>query len=161
MIRPVGPRSAESPERGSQELYHKCRQHAGFSMVKRPDRSCARSRRSDQILLDIRCRLVDMENRGGGDRGHDRGVEKLYILLWRREGTQRFQFIKSMARYLRLYTVRHFPAVPIKGEGPMAHAIRTRSKEPLPLGMAMLSNIALSLFMWNLALRIVGLLFAE
>ena len=43
----------------------------------------------------------------------------------------------------------------------MAHAIRIRSKEPLPLGMAMLSNIALSLFMWNLALRIVGLLFAE
>jgi hypothetical protein len=42
----------------------------------------------------------------------------------------------------------------------MAHAATTRIEEPLPLGMAMLSNIALSLFMWNIAFRIVGLLLA-
>jgi hypothetical protein len=33
-------------------------------------------------------------------------------------------------------------------------------QEPLPLGTAMLSNIALSLLMWNIALRIAGLLMA-
>jgi len=43
---------------------------------------------------------------------------------------------------------------------PMAQAATTRLEEPLPLGMAMLSNIALSLFMWNIALRIAGLLLA-
>jgi hypothetical protein len=42
----------------------------------------------------------------------------------------------------------------------MARAVTTRSEEPLPLGTAMLSNIALSLFMWNIALRIAGLLLA-
>jgi len=42
----------------------------------------------------------------------------------------------------------------------MALAVTTRSEEPLPLGTAMLSNIALSLFMWNIALRIAGLLLA-
>jgi hypothetical protein len=40
----------------------------------------------------------------------------------------------------------------------MEHAAITRSQEPLPLGTAMLSNIALSLLMWNIALRIAGLL---
>jgi len=42
----------------------------------------------------------------------------------------------------------------------MAHAAITPLQEPLPLGMAMLSNIALSLLMWNIALRIVSLLLA-
>jgi hypothetical protein len=42
----------------------------------------------------------------------------------------------------------------------MAHAATTRLQEPLPLGTAMLSNIALSLLMWNIALRIAGLLLA-
>jgi len=32
--------------------------------------------------------------------------------------------------------------------------------EPLPPGTAMLSNFALSLFMWNIALRLAGLLLA-
>ena len=31
--------------------------------------------------------------------------------------------------------------------------------EPLPLGTAVLSNVALSLFMWNIAFRLVRLLF--
>ena len=42
----------------------------------------------------------------------------------------------------------------------MEHAAITRLQEPLPLGTAMLSNIALSLFLWNIALRIAGLLLA-
>jgi hypothetical protein len=33
-----------------------------------------------------------------------------------------------------------------------------RSAERLPLGTAILSNIALSLLMWNIALRVAGLL---
>ena len=40
----------------------------------------------------------------------------------------------------------------------MAHVAITRLQGPLPLGTAMLSNIALSLFLWNIALRIAGLL---
>jgi hypothetical protein len=35
-----------------------------------------------------------------------------------------------------------------------------RLAEPLPLGTAMLSNVALSLLMWNITLRIAGLLLA-
>jgi hypothetical protein len=42
----------------------------------------------------------------------------------------------------------------------MAHAATTRLQKPLPLGTAMLSNIALSLFLWNIAFRIAGLLLA-
>ena len=42
----------------------------------------------------------------------------------------------------------------------MAHAAITRLQQPLPLGTAMLSNIALSLFLWNIALRIAGLFLA-
>lgn len=37
---------------------------------------------------------------------------------------------------------------------------RTRSAERLPLSTALLSNIALSLLMWNIALRLAGLLLA-
>jgi hypothetical protein len=40
----------------------------------------------------------------------------------------------------------------------MPHAAGTRSEEPLPLGTAILSNIALSLVMWNVALRLAWLL---
>ena len=40
----------------------------------------------------------------------------------------------------------------------MAYAARTRRDEPLPLNTAILSNIALSLLMWNIALRVVSLL---
>ncbi len=40
----------------------------------------------------------------------------------------------------------------------MAHAAMTRLPEPLPLATAILSNIALSLFLWNIAFRIAGLL---
>ncbi len=42
----------------------------------------------------------------------------------------------------------------------MAHAATTRVQEPLPLDTALLSNIALSLFLWNIALRIAGWLLA-
>ena len=40
----------------------------------------------------------------------------------------------------------------------MEHVATKWLQEPLPLGTAMLSNIALSLLMWNVALRIAGLL---
>ena len=43
----------------------------------------------------------------------------------------------------------------------MEYAATTRLQAPLPLGMAILSNIALSLLMWNIALRIAGLLLAR
>jgi len=39
----------------------------------------------------------------------------------------------------------------------MPSASRILSEEPLPLSTAMLSNIALSLLMWNIALRVVNL----
>jgi hypothetical protein len=48
----------------------------------------------------------------------------------------------------------------VKRRSPMAQAAITRLQEPLPLDTAMLSNVALSLFLWNIALRIAGLLFA-
>ena len=40
----------------------------------------------------------------------------------------------------------------------MEHAVTRRSGEPLPLSTAMLSNLALSLLMWNIAFRVAGLL---
>ena len=43
---------------------------------------------------------------------------------------------------------------------PMKDVATTPLAEPLPLGTAMLSNIALSLLMWNITLRIAGLLLA-
>lgn len=42
----------------------------------------------------------------------------------------------------------------------MPQAARTRPEDPLPLGTALLSDIALSLFMWNLALRLACLFIA-
>jgi hypothetical protein len=40
----------------------------------------------------------------------------------------------------------------------MMEAAKKRAEEPVPLDTAILSNIALSLLMWNIALRLVGLL---
>ena len=40
----------------------------------------------------------------------------------------------------------------------MERVVARRLDEPLPLSTAMLSNIALSLLMWNVALRIADLL---
>jgi hypothetical protein len=40
----------------------------------------------------------------------------------------------------------------------MRYAAITRLHEPVPLGTAMLSHIALSLFLWNITLRIAGLI---
>jgi hypothetical protein len=48
----------------------------------------------------------------------------------------------------------------VKRRSPMAHAAITPLQKPLPLGTAMLSTIALSLFLWNIAFRIAGLLLA-
>ena len=42
----------------------------------------------------------------------------------------------------------------------MLQAVGKRCTEPLPLSTAILSNIALSLLMWNITLRLAGLLFA-
>jgi hypothetical protein len=47
-----------------------------------------------------------------------------------------------------------------KETGAMQQAARTRCEEPLPLSTAILSNIALSLLMWNIILMIAGLLLA-
>jgi len=43
---------------------------------------------------------------------------------------------------------------------PMTPARPTPAEEPLPLGTAILSNVALSLLMWNIVLRVVGLILA-
>jgi hypothetical protein len=48
----------------------------------------------------------------------------------------------------------------LQGENSMTYAARTRWDEPLPLNTAILSNIALSLLMWNIALRVADLLLA-
>jgi hypothetical protein len=42
----------------------------------------------------------------------------------------------------------------------MPQVARTRSAERLPLSTAILSNIALSLLMWNIALRLASLFLA-
>jgi hypothetical protein len=42
----------------------------------------------------------------------------------------------------------------------MRQRTRARSVERLPLSTAILSNLALSLLMWNIVLRIAGLLLA-
>jgi hypothetical protein len=42
-------------------------------------------------------------------------------------------------------------------KGPMPQAARTQSEERFPLGTAILSNVALSLLMWNIALRLASL----
>jgi hypothetical protein len=55
---------------------------------------------------------------------------------------------------------RGFCRVTVERRSLMAHAAITRLQEPLPLDTAMLSTIALSLFLWNIALRIAGLLLA-
>jgi hypothetical protein len=65
-----------------------------------------------------------------------------------------------MARCLLVNIERGICRAKIKGSSPMEHAAITRLHEPLPIGTAMLSNIALSLLMWNIALRIAGLLLA-
>jgi hypothetical protein len=65
-----------------------------------------------------------------------------------------------MARCLLVNVERGICRARVKRRSPMAHAAITRLQEPLPLDTAMLSNIALSLFLWNIALRIAGLLLA-
>jgi len=42
----------------------------------------------------------------------------------------------------------------------MPSVAKRRPEEPLPLSTAMLSNIALSLLMWNIALRLASLILA-
>lgn len=42
----------------------------------------------------------------------------------------------------------------------MAQAATTRLQQPLPFGTAMLLHIALSLLLWKITIRIVGLLLA-
>jgi hypothetical protein len=46
-------------------------------------------------------------------------------------------------------------------EGPLRQVERMRSEKPLPLGTAILSNVALSLLMWNIALRLASLFTAS
>ena len=42
----------------------------------------------------------------------------------------------------------------------MTHGAKAPVEQRLPLGTALLSNVALSLFLWNIALRLVGFLTA-
>jgi hypothetical protein len=65
-----------------------------------------------------------------------------------------------MARCLLVNIERGFYRARVKRSRPMQHAAITRLHEPVPLGTAMLSHIALSLFLWNITLRIAGLFLA-
>ena len=65
-----------------------------------------------------------------------------------------------MARCLLVNIERGSCRARVKRRSLMAHAATTRLQEPLPPDTAMLSTIALSLFLWNIALRIAGLLLA-
>ena len=65
-----------------------------------------------------------------------------------------------MARCLLINIERGICRAAVKRRSAMARAAITRLQEPLPLATAMLSNIALSLFLWNITLRIAGLLLA-
>jgi hypothetical protein len=58
------------------------------------------------------------------------------------------------------YRALEFRSVRLKWRSPMTQAATTRLRQPLPLGTAILSHIALSLLLWNLAFRIVGWLLA-
>jgi hypothetical protein len=65
-----------------------------------------------------------------------------------------------MARCLLVNIERGICRAAVKRRRPMAHAAVTKVQEPLRLDTAMLSNIALSLFLWNVVLRIASLLLA-
>jgi hypothetical protein len=71
-----------------------------------------------------------------------------------------FNPVNGMARRLLMNIGRGICRARGKRRSPMAHAATTRLQEPLPRGTAMLSNIALSLFLWNITFRIAGLLLA-
>jgi hypothetical protein len=78
---------------------------------------------------------------------------------WEKEHSG-FQSVSGVARCLLINMARGIYRARVKWRSPMAHAAIPRLHEPLPLDTAMLSNIALSLFLWNIALRIAGLLLA-
>jgi hypothetical protein len=71
-----------------------------------------------------------------------------------------FSTCNGMARCLLVNIERGIYRARVKRSRPMRYAAITRLHEPVPLGTAMLSHIALSLFLWNITLRIVGLLLA-
>jgi len=68
-----------------------------------------------------------------------------------------FSTCNGMARCLLVNIERGIYRARVKRSRPMQHAAMTRLHEPVPLGTAMLSHIALSLFLWNITLRTVGL----
>jgi hypothetical protein len=71
-----------------------------------------------------------------------------------------FQPVNGMARcLLDQPRARDLPCK-VKRRRPMEHSAITRLHEPVPLSTAMLSHLALSLFLWNITLRIAGLLLA-
>ena len=71
-----------------------------------------------------------------------------------------FNLSAGMARCLLVNIERGIWPCETQAEEPMANAAMTRLQQPLPLGTAMLSNFALSLLLWNIAFRVVGLLLA-
>ena len=72
-----------------------------------------------------------------------------------------FNLLEGVAQCLLVNIERgNFAVRDSSGGAPMTQAATTRLRQPLPLGTAMLSHIALSLLLWNLTFRIVGWLLA-
>jgi hypothetical protein len=100
-----------------------------------------------------------MEN-GGGPSGCRSLVSENFTACRRREKEHSdFNLLAARHGFCLYYRARDLPCK-VKGSSPMQSTAITRLQEPLPLGIAILINIALSLLMWNIALRIAGLLFA-
>jgi hypothetical protein len=90
------------------------------------------------------------------------GVGKIYGSFGTRRNPGCFDNHTSEAYFLRNIhkcSVKLVVRQPVE-KGPMPQAARTRSEERFPLGTAILSNVALSLLMWNIALRLASLFLA-
>ena len=82
-------------------------------------------------------------------------IGEIYRSFGTRERPERFNNHDGLAYFLPILVVCQR-----EEKGPMPQGARTRSAERLPLSTAILSNIALSLLMWNIALRLASLFLA-
>src|SRR5260370_29808808 len=87
---------------------------------------------------------------------------KIYMSVGTRKKPGCFRNHKSLAYFLRIIQSRtlHLVVCQPEEKGPMLQGARTRSEERLPLSTAILSNIALSLLMRHIALKLASLLLA-
>src|ERR1700730_15730774 len=95
------------------------------------------------------------DGRIGGSRPLEGCIGEIYRSFGTRKKPRRLNNHNGLAHFLRILVVGQ-----PEEKGPMPQAARTRSEERLPLSTAILSNIALSLLMWNIALRLASLFLA-